>query len=80
MLCCQSVLEAACPVEWRAARRRLCCVVLGPRGAALAELRALARAAPDRLRYAYVYAHAQPDFVQALANGSGIYTDVANKD
>ncbi|XP_013182257.1 PREDICTED: dnaJ homolog subfamily C member 16 [Papilio xuthus] len=68
----QSVLEAACPVEWRAARRRLCCVALGPRGVALEELRALARDAPDRLRYAYVYTHAQPDFVRALANGSGI--------
>ncbi|CAG5011375.1 unnamed protein product [Parnassius apollo] len=74
----QSVLEAACPVEWRAARRRLCCVALGARGAALRELRRLARAAPDRLRYAYVRAHAQPDFVRALAAGSGI--DISKMD
>lgn len=67
----QSVLEAACPVEWRAARRRLCCVAFGAKDAALRELRELARNAPDRLRYAYVYTHAQPDFVRALANGSG---------
>ncbi|XP_068629703.1 dnaJ homolog subfamily C member 16 [Battus philenor] len=74
----QSVLEAACPVEWRAARRRLCCVALGAQGAALQELRALARNAPDRLRYAYVYSHAQPDFVRALANSSGV--DISKMD
>ncbi|XP_052750652.1 dnaJ homolog subfamily C member 16 [Galleria mellonella] len=71
----QSVLEAVCPVEWRAPRRRLCCVLVAraapPPGAAARALRRLARAAPDRLHYAYVYAHAQPAFVQALANGSG---------
>ncbi|CAH0718729.1 unnamed protein product, partial [Brenthis ino] len=71
----QSVLDAVCPVEWRAARRRLCCVLIaraGGGGRGAAALRALARRAPERLRYAYVYAHAQPDFVGALANGSGI--------
>ncbi|KAJ2952479.1 hypothetical protein O0L34_g6797 [Tuta absoluta] len=71
----QSVLEAVCPVEWRATRRRLCCVLVCSAGRAAdtarAELRALARAAPERLHYAYVYTHAQPDFLHALANGSG---------
>ncbi|KAJ0180258.1 hypothetical protein K1T71_003662 [Dendrolimus kikuchii] len=62
----QSVLERVCPVEWRAARRRLCCVLL----------RRMARAAPDRLQYAYVYAHNQPHFLHALANGSG--SDTSN--
>ncbi|XP_046965238.1 dnaJ homolog subfamily C member 16 [Vanessa cardui] len=71
----QSVLDSVCPVEWRAARRRLCCVLVARERAhaqSLAQLRALARRAPERLKYAYVYAHAQPDFVDALANGSGI--------
>ncbi|XP_072944107.1 dnaJ homolog subfamily C member 16 isoform X2 [Epargyreus clarus] len=70
----QSVLDTVCPVEWRAARRRLCCVLVARdlRGRGVRELRRLARRAPERLRYAYVYAHAQPDFVNALANGSGI--------
>ncbi|XP_026742846.1 dnaJ homolog subfamily C member 16 isoform X4 [Trichoplusia ni] len=80
----QSVLESVCPVEWRAARRRLCCVLVvggaggaggargGAGGAARDALRALARAAPpDRLHYAYLYAHKQPAFLTALANGSG---------
>ncbi|CAH0604434.1 unnamed protein product [Chrysodeixis includens] len=76
----QSVLESVCPVEWRAARRRLCCVLVVGGGAggaqggagARAALRALARAAPpDRLHYAYLYAHKQPAFLTALANGSG---------
>lgn len=77
----QSVLERACPVEWRAARRRLCCVLLCARGPgsqpARAALRRLARRAPAppaRAHFAYVYTHAQPDFVRALANGSGIDT------
>ncbi|XP_034839889.1 dnaJ homolog subfamily C member 16 [Maniola hyperantus] len=70
----QSVLDTVCPVEWRAARRRLCCVLIARDAHAhsLRVLRALARRAPERIRYAYVYAHAQPDFVHALANGSGI--------
>ncbi|XP_047021945.1 dnaJ homolog subfamily C member 16 [Helicoverpa zea] len=72
----QSVLESVCPVEWRAARRRLCCVLVcgaGSPAAAAARhaLRQLARAPPERLHYAYVYAHKQPAFVHALANGSG---------
>ncbi|RVE54952.1 hypothetical protein evm_000319 [Chilo suppressalis] len=73
----QSVLEMVCPVEWRSARRRLCCVLVvdpaTPAGVnARAALRALAaRPAPDRLHYAYVYAHAQPAFLHALAHGSG---------
>ncbi|XP_049866727.1 dnaJ homolog subfamily C member 16 [Pectinophora gossypiella] len=71
----QSVLDTICPVEWRASRRRLCCVLLvgagGAAAAARAQLRPLARQAPERLHYAYVYTHAQPGFVQALANGSG---------
>ncbi|XP_063531462.1 uncharacterized protein LOC134742341 [Cydia strobilella] len=71
----QAVLEHVCPVEWRPARRRLCCVLLCSAGAAARrareELRLLARTAPERLHYAYVYMHKQPDFVQALANGSG---------
>ncbi|XP_075969104.1 dnaJ homolog subfamily C member 16 l(3)80Fg [Anticarsia gemmatalis] len=73
----QSVLESVCPVEWRAARRRLCCVLVmgggaGQAGAAARRaLRQLARAPPERLHYAYVYAHKQPDFIHALANGSG---------
>ncbi|XP_047988249.1 dnaJ homolog subfamily C member 16 [Leguminivora glycinivorella] len=71
----QAVLEHVCPIEWRPHRRRLCCVLLcsagAAAGAARAELRRLARAAPERLHYAYVYMHAQPNFVQALANGSG---------
>ncbi|KAM3961733.1 dnaJ homolog subfamily C member 16 l(3)80Fg [Aphomia sociella] len=73
----QSVLDAVCPVEWRAPRRRLCCVLLcgaGCAGAGAGELRRLARSAPERLHYAYVYTHAQPGFVHALANGSGIDT------
>ena len=68
------MLESVCPVEWRAARRRLCCVlVTGGAGAAAARraLRDLARAPPERLHYAYVYAHKQPAFIHALANGSG---------
>ncbi|XP_063378538.1 dnaJ homolog subfamily C member 16 [Cydia fagiglandana] len=71
----QAVLEHVCPVEWRPNRRRLCCVLLCSAGAAAtaarSELRRLARTAPERLHYAYVYMHAQPNFVQALANGSG---------
>ncbi|KAL4706296.1 hypothetical protein ACJJTC_004905 [Scirpophaga incertulas] len=73
----QSVLERVCPVEWRAARRRLCCVLVAAAGggapgrAARAALRALAAARPDRLAYAYVYAHSQPEFLRALAPGSG---------
>ncbi|KAL0841720.1 hypothetical protein ABMA28_013992 [Loxostege sticticalis] len=72
----QSVLERVCPVEWRAARRRLCCVLVsaaaGARGS-LHELRRLAAqpARAERLHYAYVYAHAQEQFVQALAQGAG---------
>ncbi|CAG9095554.1 unnamed protein product [Plutella xylostella] len=71
----QSVLETVCPAEYRAARRRLCCVLLvgaGREGAAArAQLRRLARAAPERIHYAYVYTHRQTEFVNALANGSG---------
>lgn len=73
----QSVLESVCPVEWRAARRRLCCVLVcsGRSSDAGAEarraLRQLARAAPERTHYAYVYAHKQPAFIHALVNGSG---------
>ncbi|XP_048479391.1 dnaJ homolog subfamily C member 16 isoform X3 [Plutella xylostella] len=71
----QSVLETVCPAEYRAARRRLCCVLLvgaGREGAAVrAQLRRLARAAPERIHYAYVYTHRQTEFVNALANGSG---------
>ncbi|XP_041977353.1 dnaJ homolog subfamily C member 16 [Aricia agestis] len=71
----QSVLEAVCPVEWRAARRRLCCVlVAAPGSPALPPLRALARSAPDRLRYAYLSQRTQYDFLQALANASGLDT------
>ncbi|GBP43815.1 hypothetical protein EVAR_82247_1 [Eumeta japonica] len=74
-----SVLETVCPVEWRAARRRLCCVLVCGGGAAAgekarAQLRELARAPaapPDRLHYAYLYAHKQPHFLHAIANGSG---------
>ncbi|XP_023950560.2 dnaJ homolog subfamily C member 16 [Bicyclus anynana] len=72
----QSVLDTVCPIEWRASRRRLCCVLIArdahTHAHSLAQLRTLARRAPERIRYAYVYAHAQPDFVHALANGSGI--------
>ncbi|XP_022819981.1 dnaJ homolog subfamily C member 16 [Spodoptera litura] len=70
----QSVFESVCPVEWRAARRRLCCVLVGarsPAAAARRALRDLARASSDRLHYAYVYAHKQPAFIHAIANGSG---------
>ncbi|XP_026329593.1 dnaJ homolog subfamily C member 16 [Hyposmocoma kahamanoa] len=71
----QSMLETVCPVEWRANRRRLCCILFCSAGASAdasrAQLRRLARDAPERLQYAYIYTHAQPGFVQALANGSG---------
>ncbi|XP_053625163.1 dnaJ homolog subfamily C member 16 isoform X1 [Plodia interpunctella] len=71
----QSVFDAVCPVEWRASRRRLCCVLLCGTGVAAdnarEEMRRLAKSAPERLHYAYVYTHKQPYFVQALANGSG---------
>ena len=69
------MLDTVCPVEWRATRRRLCCVLIArdvrAHARSVAQLRALARRAPERLRYAYVYEHAQPEFVGALANGSG---------
>ena len=76
------MLETVCPVEWRAARRRLCCVLLtaggagggsggGGGGGAVRALRSVARTAPDRAHYAYVYTHTQPHFVRALADGSG---------
>ncbi|CAG4906839.1 unnamed protein product [Colias eurytheme] len=68
----QSMLDAVCPVEWRASRRRLCCVLVARDARALPALRPLARKAPDRTRYAYLYAHRQPHFLTALANGSGI--------
>ncbi|CAG9783439.1 unnamed protein product [Diatraea saccharalis] len=72
----QSMLESVCPVEWRSARRRLCCVLVAGVGGAggRAALRGLARAHShhaDRLHYAYVYAHKQPDFLHALAPGAG---------
>ncbi|XP_050670634.1 dnaJ homolog subfamily C member 16 [Leptidea sinapis] len=66
----QSVLERVCPLEWRAARRRLCCVVVARSAHALGELRALARRAPPRLRYAYVAPHGQPHFLAALAGAA----------
>ncbi|CAG9585841.1 unnamed protein product [Danaus chrysippus] len=75
----QNVLDTVCPVEWRAARRVLCCVLIvrderevRSNAHSIQQLRDLARRAPDRIRYTYVYEHAQPDFVNALANGSGI--------
>ncbi|XP_022125250.1 dnaJ homolog subfamily C member 16 [Pieris rapae] len=68
----QSVLDTVCPVEWRAARRRLCCVIITRDSHVLRDLRPLAKRAPERLRYAYLYAHKQPEFVTALANVSGI--------
>lgn len=83
----QSVLERVCPVEWRAARRRLCCVLVSGADAAAARARLeltrlarAARAAPpadrERIHYAYVYQRNQPHFLHAIANGSG--SDTSN--
>lgn len=71
----QSVLDLVCPVEWRPAQRRLCCVLVAGRGGgARAGLRRLAATpphSPERVRYAYIYNDMQPQFLSALAAGSG---------
>ncbi|XP_043065434.1 dnaJ homolog subfamily C member 16 [Drosophila ficusphila] len=73
----QGMLERVCPSEWNRPRKRLCVILITEKNTkhdlareALREIALTSVYSSKRVRFAYLFKENQPDFIQAVSNGT----------